>query len=318
MSFLTKSTNGGDITADQDPSEKLLRDRIVELERQQTIDSPEIMKMELELKEVKEELVDKKLEQIEEWKRITKLELENKALRAELEHQKLLIAHNALQTKMEEYQKEQQQIVDALREKLKVSIDQFLLKHQEHEKLLNAHKKLMEEIKEQRKMDALGQQKHHKETNDKIGWLNEDQQKLCVSIDQFLLMQSDQKALLERLNGLEQKQMAVNSVEQQKALSATIDQGMNQLKGELIAKMGEYQEEQQRKMEQYKKEQQLNNDALTEAQKGNVDQFSRVQTTISDLEEKQKNDQEELLSKMIETQAIRDSPLHFVQPTEVV
>uniref|UniRef100_A0A183CRB6 Coiled-coil domain-containing protein 176 n=1 Tax=Globodera pallida TaxID=36090 RepID=A0A183CRB6_GLOPA len=56
---------------------------------------------------------------MEEWKRITKLELENKALRAELEHQKLLIAHNALQTKMEEYQNKQQQTIDALTEQLK-------------------------------------------------------------------------------------------------------------------------------------------------------------------------------------------------------
>uniref|UniRef100_A0A183CHB8 B30.2/SPRY domain-containing protein n=1 Tax=Globodera pallida TaxID=36090 RepID=A0A183CHB8_GLOPA len=47
-------------------------------------------------------------EQMEEWKRITKFELENKALRAEFEHQKLVKDHNALQTKMEEYQKEQQ------------------------------------------------------------------------------------------------------------------------------------------------------------------------------------------------------------------
>ncbi|KAI3413480.1 Ran-binding protein 9 [Globodera pallida] len=101
------------------------------------------------------ELVGKMVKQTEEWKRITKLELENKALRAELAHQKLLIAHKALQTKMEEYQNKQQQAIDELTEKLK------------------------------------------------------------VSIDQFSLMQSDQKALLRRLNGLEKKQ-AANS-EQQKA-----------------------------------------------------------------------------------------------------
>ncbi|KAI3419186.1 hypothetical protein GPALN_006939 [Globodera pallida] len=112
------------------------------------------------------ELVGKMVKQTEEWKRITKLELENKALRAELAHQKLLIAHKALQTKMEEYQNKQQQAIDELTEKLK------------------------------------------------------------VSIDQFSLMQSDQKALLRRLNGLEKKQ-AANSEQQkadQKALCATIDQ----------------------------------------------------------------------------------------------
>uniref|UniRef100_A0A183CDC8 MADS-box protein SOC1-like n=1 Tax=Globodera pallida TaxID=36090 RepID=A0A183CDC8_GLOPA len=76
---------------------RLLRHRIAELERQQTINSPMIIKMELELKEFKQEmrgkneLVGTKLEQMEEWKRIAKLELENKALHVELGHQKVLL-----------------------------------------------------------------------------------------------------------------------------------------------------------------------------------------------------------------------------------
>uniref|UniRef100_A0A183C517 Uncharacterized protein n=1 Tax=Globodera pallida TaxID=36090 RepID=A0A183C517_GLOPA len=95
---------------------------------------------------------------------------------AELEHQKLL---NALQIKMEQYQNKQQQNIDALTKQLKVSTDQFLLKHREHEKLLNAHKNLMEEMKKQREIDALRQQHKQKDTNDQIDWLNEDQQKRC-------------------------------------------------------------------------------------------------------------------------------------------
>uniref|UniRef100_A0A183CG57 B30.2/SPRY domain-containing protein n=1 Tax=Globodera pallida TaxID=36090 RepID=A0A183CG57_GLOPA len=142
MFIPTKSTHGEHITDNQEylwptftnlePSEelRLLRAKIAELERQQSVNSPtscreNLKKMELGLMKVTEEMKNAKLEH------------ENKTLRAELAHQKLLIAHMALQTKMEEFQNKQQQqqkTIDELTEKLKVSIDKFALKQQEVEK----------------------------------------------------------------------------------------------------------------------------------------------------------------------------------------
>uniref|UniRef100_A0A914H6F3 B30.2/SPRY domain-containing protein n=1 Tax=Globodera rostochiensis TaxID=31243 RepID=A0A914H6F3_GLORO len=177
-----------------------------------------------------EELVGRRPEQMEEWKRIAKLELENKELRTELEHKKLLIAHNALQTKMEQYQRQHQQTIDELTEKQK------------------------------------------------------------VSIDQFSLLQGDQNALLDRLNALEQKQTA-NS-KQQKALSATIDQGINQLNGELIAKMVEYKKEQQQKMEEYKKEQQQKMEEYKKEQQQKMEEYKKEQQ--QNMEEYKKEQQQKM------------------------
>uniref|UniRef100_A0A914IFG3 B30.2/SPRY domain-containing protein n=1 Tax=Globodera rostochiensis TaxID=31243 RepID=A0A914IFG3_GLORO len=218
MFIPTNSTHGGHITANQenlgqtftnlDQSEevRLLRARIAQLEGQQTMN------------------YGKTFEQIE-------LELENKALRAELAHQKLLNAHMALQTKMEEYQKQQQQNIDSLTEKLKVSINDLSLKHQEHE--------------EQRKMDAWKQQKHQMETNDKIDSLNDDQERCANNIREMKQKQKDAQEELER-----------KMDESLKSIQAKVDAKLEKQKLSNANKFAEI--EQNDKLEQYQKEQQLN------------------------------------------------------------
>uniref|UniRef100_A0A914HL80 Viral A-type inclusion protein n=1 Tax=Globodera rostochiensis TaxID=31243 RepID=A0A914HL80_GLORO len=202
-----------------------------------------------------------KADQIEHRAKIDEKTMEAKVA---LEHQKLVEDHKALHVKMEEYQNKQQQ------------------NQEENKKLKN----LMEEMK-------LKQQQHQKEINDKIGWLNEDQQKL-VSIDQFsqvqtaisdleqkqknhqeelmrlksvqamvvpelrqqnMELQTDQKAFVDKLNGLEQKQTAY--AEQQKQFNER-DEKLNNFLGQFV----EEQNTNQKKMDE------LGNNSKKELEKG--------------------------------------------------
>uniref|UniRef100_A0A183CFX9 Acid phosphatase n=1 Tax=Globodera pallida TaxID=36090 RepID=A0A183CFX9_GLOPA len=148
---------------------------------------------------------------------------------------------------MEEYQKQQQQ------------------SQEDHEELSTAYKNLMEEMKEQRKMDAFRQQQHQKETNDKIDWLNEDQQKL-ISIDQFSRVQTtisdleqkqknDQEEFLRKMNeSLKSVQTMVAAKLGQQNMELQSDQKqLNEREAKLNNFLGQFIEGQNKKFEEQKK-----------------------------------------------------------------
>ncbi|KAI3419390.1 hypothetical protein GPALN_006635 [Globodera pallida] len=204
-----------------------------------------------------EEEEQTKADQLENLREnIKQLELELLGIKQLMEELKDIKQYKEqLIAKMEEYQNKQQQTIDALTEKLTVSIDQCSLKHQEHEELLNAHKNLMEE---------------------KIGWLNKDQE-LCA--DRFSQMinglghkqKSDQEEFLRKMDESRNSVQAMVVVTEELNLS-------NANKFAEIEKLNVLQQEKVVKMEKYQEEQQQNTNALTEnLNLSNANKFAEIE-----------------------------------------
>uniref|UniRef100_A0A914HNZ6 Uncharacterized protein n=1 Tax=Globodera rostochiensis TaxID=31243 RepID=A0A914HNZ6_GLORO len=265
MSILTESING-EITADQEllwltcanlePSEEFGKEVV---DANSLGNRNKIEDMVLELKEVKEELKNTKEE--------------NKELHAKLAHQKQLNACKCMTVgEMIDMQKLKQQqnqtkenignIPDFKTMEAKVAL--------EYQKLVEDHKALHIKMEEYQNK----QQQNQKEINDKIGWLNEDQQKL-VSIDQFSQVQTaisdikqKQKNDQEELIRLKSLQSMVVSELGQQNMELQIykrDEKLNNFLGQFIEEqnknkkqMDELGNNSKKELEKYQKQQQLN------------------------------------------------------------
>uniref|UniRef100_A0A183BPY2 B30.2/SPRY domain-containing protein n=1 Tax=Globodera pallida TaxID=36090 RepID=A0A183BPY2_GLOPA len=161
------------------------------------------------------------------------------------EYQKLV---NALQTKivgLEENQQALQKLVAALSEKAAKCVGGERVEQIELELKEETNRKL-EELRNN-SLDAI-------EKGELIAKMEQQQQTIIDALTEAQKGNVEHFSLLRtKIDELERKQKA-----NQKEHRAKIDEGINQLKGELFAKM-----------EQYPKELQQNIDALTEAQQGN-------------------------------------------------
>uniref|UniRef100_A0A914HV05 B30.2/SPRY domain-containing protein n=1 Tax=Globodera rostochiensis TaxID=31243 RepID=A0A914HV05_GLORO len=317
MSISPEST-GEDITADQEHLwpifEELLRlqdrIRIALLERQQTINSltssassdlvtpnGNVSVEHFSLLRAKIDELERKQKSDHEEHRAKIDEATKVKVAAEWKHQQLLIEHKALQTKMEEYHRQQQQKMKEEQQKMKeeqqqkMKEEQQKMKEEQQQKMKEEQQKMKEEqqqkVKEEQQKMKEEQQKMKEEQQQKM---KEEQQKMKE--EQQQKMKEEQQKMKEEQQKMKEEQQQKMKEEQQK-----MKEEQQKMKEEQQQKMKEEQqkmkEEQQQKMKEEQQKMKEEQQKMKEEQQQKMKEEQQKmkeqqQQTIDELTEKQK------------------------------